>query len=91
MYTFKEWEQKQEQLDNGIETVDAMMHDMTHDALNDLLTGILAEVGVDYVMKSKSIGEKLDSIIQDVKALAILAIVENQYLASNKPQKEKQK
>ena len=90
MSTFKEWKQKQEQLDNGIETVDAMMHDMTHEALNDLLTCILEEVGVDYAMTSKSVGEKLDSIIQDVKALAILAIVENQYLASNQPQKEKQ-
>ena len=87
MRTFKEWKEKQEQLNKGIETVDEIMHDMTNDALNDLLTCILEEVGVDYAITSKSVLEKLDGIISDIKALAIIAIVENQYYISNSQQK----
>lgn len=84
MSTFKEWKEKKGQLENGIETVDAIMSDMTNESINDLFEGILKEFGVEYNITSERLREKRDEIIDDIKALAMMTLVENQYYNSNK-------
>ena len=84
MDTFKEWKEKKEQLEKGIETVDAIMSDMTNESINDLFEGILKEFGVEYNIASEHLREKRDEIIDDIKALAMMTLVENQYYNSNK-------
>ena len=86
MSTFKEWKEKKEQLERGIETVDTIISDMTNEALNDLFEGILKEVGVEYNITSTHLRDKRDDIIDDIKAIVIMTIVENQYYNSNKKQ-----
>ena len=84
MDKFKEWKEKQEQLNKGIKTVDAIMSDMTNESINDLFEGILKEFGVEYNITSEHLREKRDEIINDIKALAVMTLVENQYYNSNK-------
>lgn len=84
MDTFKEWKEKKEQLEKGIETVDSIMSDMTNESINDLFEGILKEFGVEYNITSEHLREKRNEIIDDIKALAMMTLVENQYYNSNK-------
>lgn len=86
MATFEEWKEKKEQLERGIETVDTIINDMTNEAIEDLFEGILKEVGVEYTITSKPLRDKKDEIIDEIKAIAMMTIVENQYYNSNKKQ-----
>ena len=55
-----------------------------NESINDLFEGILKEFGVEYNITSEHLREKRNEIIDDIKALAMMTLVENQYYNSNK-------